>query len=130
MTIPNVMRVNADGSGDPVQVIERQGHARTATTWQSWIREPVLSPDGQTLAMVSDGPTRSNSDVVLQFYDTTTQEVDRPDADRDRAARPPGSGLAAGRQGAALRPQRPRRRRRARRSIWRWDVAKGKATRR
>ena len=29
---------------------------KNGRTWHSWIREPVLSPDGKTLAMVSDRP--------------------------------------------------------------------------
>ena len=77
MTIPNVMKVPADGSSDPVQVIGGKV-SKNGYTWQSWIREPVLSPDGRTLAMVSDRPDPSNSDVVLQFYDTTTKKSTVP----------------------------------------------------
>ena len=77
MTIPAVMRVKADGSGEVETVINGKVTAN-GRTWQSWIRQPVLSPDGQTLAMVSDRPDPSNDDVVLQFYDLTTKKTRVP----------------------------------------------------
>ena len=63
--------------------------------WFSWIRQPVLGPDGRTLALVSDGPDPSKSDVVLQFYDLPRKKRTVPTVIRDPAARPPGSGVAA-----------------------------------
>ena len=108
LTTPSVMRVKADGSEDPVQVLSGKV-TRGGLTWHAWIREPVLSPDGQTLAMVSDRPDPSQSDVVLQFYDLTTKKSKIPNLARDRAPRSSGPDLAAGRQAPALRAQRPRR---------------------
>ena len=103
MTIPNVMKVATDGSSDPVQVVSGKV-SKNGWSWQSWIREPVLSPDGETLAMVSDRPDPSRSDVVAAVLRHDDQEVDRPEADRGVAARPPGSRMAARRQGPAVRP--------------------------
>ena len=127
MTIPNVMKVAADGSGDPVQVIGGKV-SKNGYTWQSWIREPVLSPDGQTLAMVSDRPDPSNSDVVLQFYDTTTKKSTVPKlteiaplGHQDPAWRPDGKVLLYVRNARDGPKGAP--------AIWRWDVAKGKASR-
>ena len=77
MTVPSIMRMPADGSGDPVQVVNGKV-TRNGLTWQSWIREPVLSPDGKTLAMVSDRPDPTQSDVVLQFYDLATKKTTVP----------------------------------------------------
>jgi Tol biopolymer transport system component len=77
MTIPSVMRIKADGSADPVQVLSGLVN-RGARTWHAWIRQPVLSPDGTTLAMVSDRPDPLQSDVVLQFYDLTTKRGRTP----------------------------------------------------
>ncbi|HEV8401997.1 MAG TPA: hypothetical protein VGQ31_03095 [Candidatus Limnocylindrales bacterium] len=126
MTIPNVMKVPTDGSAGPVQVVSGKV-SKNGWTWQSWIREPVLSPDGETLAMVSDRPDPSRSDVVLQFYDTTTKKStvpklaeEAPLGHQDPAWRPDGKVLLYvhnGRDGARGAP-----------SIYRWDATKGKAT--
>ncbi len=126
MTIPNVMKVAADGSSDPVQVVSGKV-SKNGWSWQSWIREPVLSPDGKTLAMVSDRPDPSRSDVVLQFYDTTTKKAtvpklaeEAPLGHQDPTWRPDGKVLLYvhnGRDGARGAP-----------SIWRWDATKGKAS--
>jgi Tol biopolymer transport system component len=126
MTIPNVMKVPTDGSSAPVQVVSGKV-SKNGWSWQSWIREPVLSPDGETLAMVSDRPDPSRSDVVLQFYDTTTKKStvpklteEAPLGHQDPAWRPDGKVLLYvhnGRDGARGAP-----------SIYRWDAVKGKAT--
>ena len=77
MTIPSVMRIPADG-GKVERVLD--GRVRkSGKTWFSWIRQPVLAPDGQTLTMVSDGPDPTKSDVVLQFYDLESKERTIPD---------------------------------------------------
>ncbi len=125
MTIPNVMKVAADGSSAPVQVVSGKV-TKNGWSWQSWIREPVLSPDGRTLAFVSDRPDPSNSDVVLQFYDTTTRKSTIPKlaemaplGHQDPVWRPDGKVLLYvhnGRDGAKGAP-----------AIYRWDVVKGKA---
>ncbi len=73
LSTPSVMRVKADGSGNPENVVDGKITAK-GRTWQAWIRQPVLSPDGRTLAMVSDRPDPANDDVVLQFYDLTTKK--------------------------------------------------------
>jgi Tol biopolymer transport system component len=125
LTVPNVMKVAADGSSDPVQVVSGKV-SKNGYSWQSWIREPVLSPDGKTLALVSDRPDPSRSDVVLQFYDITTRKTTVPNlaetaplGHQDPVWRPDGKVLLYvrnGRDGAKGAP-----------AIYRWDVAKGKA---
>jgi Tol biopolymer transport system component len=77
MTVPSVMRVPADGSAPPVRILNGKV-SNKGRTWQAWIRQPVLSPDGRTLAMVSDRPDPTQSDVVLQFYDLTTKKSKVP----------------------------------------------------
>ena len=126
MTVPSIMRMNADGSGDPVQVINGKV-TRNNLTWQSWIREPVLSPDGTMLALVSDRPDPTQSDVVLQFYDLTTKKTTVPKLSetaplghQDPVWRADGKVLLYvrnGREGARGAPV-----------IDRYDVAKGKST--
>jgi dipeptidyl aminopeptidase/acylaminoacyl peptidase len=126
MTIPNVMQVAADGSGDPSQLLSGKV-SKNGWSWHAWIRQPVLSPDGKTLAMVSDRPDPSNSDVVLQFYDISSKKTtvpklaeEAPLGHQDPTWRPDGKVLLYvhnGRDGARGAP-----------SIYRWDAVKGKAT--
>jgi Tol biopolymer transport system component len=126
MTTPNVMRVKADGSADPVLVLSGKV-SKNGLTWHAWIREPVVSSNGTTLAMVSDRPDPSQSDVVLQFYDLITHKskvpalVETPPlGHQDPAWRADGKVLLYvrnGRDGARGAPV-----------IYRWDVAKSKAT--
>jgi Tol biopolymer transport system component len=125
LTIPSVMQVKADGSADPVRVLSGKV-SLNGRTWQSWIREPVVSPDGTTLAMVSDRPNPSVSDVVLQMYDLTSKKSTIPKVvetpplgHQDPTWRPDGKFLMYvrnGRDGARGAPM-----------IYRLDVAKRKA---
>ena len=126
MTVPSVMRVNADGSGDPERILNGKV-TKNGRTWQAWIREPVLSADGKTLAMVSDRPDPSKSDVVLQFYDIASKKTTVPNlaetpplGHQDPTWRSDGRSLLYvrnGRDGAKGAP-----------TIYRWDVANSKAT--
>jgi dipeptidyl aminopeptidase/acylaminoacyl peptidase len=125
LTTPSVMRVKA-GGGDPELVVSGKV-TRNGRTWQAWIREPVLSPDGRTLAMVSDRPDPSNSDVVLQFFDLVTKTTKRPNlvetpplGHQDPAWRSDGKIL--------LYVRNARDGTRGAPAIYRWDVAKGIGT--
>jgi Tol biopolymer transport system component len=121
LTTPSVMRVKADGSGDPQLVLSgkvQQG----SRLWHAWIREPVLSPDGRTLAMVSDRPDPANDDVVLQFYDLQTKKTKIPNLSeapplghQDPEWRPDGKDLLFVRNGRSGQRGAP--------AIWRWNVA-------
>lgn len=126
MTVPSVMRVAADGGGEPERILNGK-FTKNGRTWHAWIRQPVLSVDGKTLAMVSDRPDPSNSDVVLQFYDIATKKATVPNlaetpplGHQDPTWRSDGKSLLYvrnGRDGAKGAP-----------IIYRWDVAKSKAT--
>ncbi len=125
LSVPSVMRIAADGSGTPARVVS--GKVKIGgNIWHAWIRQPVVSPDGHTLAMVSDGPNPSLSDVILQFYDMDTDKSLIPNlpetaplGHQDPAWSPDGKFLLYvrngrnGSNGAA--------------AIYRWDVTKGKA---
>lgn len=126
LTTPSVMQIKGDGSGDPALVLSGKISQGTRT-WHAWIREPVVSPDGTTLAMVSDRPDPMQSDVVLQLYDLTTKKSTIPKlADtpplghQDPAWRPDGRVLLFVRNGRAGAKGAP--------VIYRYDVAKGKAS--
>jgi Tol biopolymer transport system component len=125
MSVPSVMRIAADGSGSATRVVNGKVN-KNGLTWHAWIREPVLSPDGRTLALVSDRPDPSRSDVILQFYDIDSGKSKIPNlpetaplGHQDPTWRPDGKFLLYvrngrnGTKGAAV--------------INRWDVAAQKA---
>jgi sugar lactone lactonase YvrE len=75
--IPLLMRIKADGSGKPQQLAT--GKYRTGGYWfYYWLRQPVLSPDGRTIALLSDAPDALQNDVVLQFFDLKTRKLRNP----------------------------------------------------
>jgi Tol biopolymer transport system component len=86
----------------------------------------VLSPDGQTIAIVSDRPDPTKSDVILQLYDPTTKKSTIPKVSevsplghQDPAWRRDGKVLLYvrnGREGARGAP-----------IIFRLDIASGKS---
>lgn len=125
-TVPAIMRVDASGAGAPEQVMSGTINAG-GRSWFSWLRQPVLSPDGHTVAMVSDGPDPTRSDVVLQFYDLESKKRTIPAAPesaplghQDPTWRADGRFLLYvrnGRDGARGAPE-----------IFRWDVANDKAS--
>ena len=78
MDYPVLTRIHPDGTGAEKLLSGR--YRQGSYTWFFWIRQPRVSPDGRTVAIVSDGPDPTKSDVVMQTYDVE----DRQDA----AARP------------------------------------------
>lgn len=125
MTVPAVVRVKADGSA-PAERVLAGAISKNGKSWFSWIRQPVLSPDGKTLAIVSDRPDPTQSDVVLQFYDLTTKKSTVPDVTeiqplghQDPAWRPDGLALLYVRNGRAGARGTP--------IIYRWDVARNRS---
>jgi dipeptidyl aminopeptidase/acylaminoacyl peptidase len=126
MDVPSLMRVNITGTGEP-EVLLTGRIKRDTRSWFYWIRQPVLSADGKTLAMISDGPDPTNSDVVLQFYDLSTQERTIPNVPeivplghQDPSWRADGKFLLYVRNGRSGSRGAP--------VVYRWDVAKAKAT--
>ena len=115
------MRVSANGSSEPE---DRPGRfKRDGYTWFSWMRQPVVSPNGKLVAMVTDQPRPDERDVVVQFFNVDTGKFSRPDlpvtsplGHQDPAWRPDGRFLAYvrnGREGATGAPV-----------IYRYDVKK------
>ncbi len=74
--IPDLMRVRVDGTGEPEQLAT--GFVkRGELEWSAWMRQPVLAPNGKTIALVTDAPDPDDSNVVLQFFDMETQKLRR-----------------------------------------------------
>lgn len=126
MEYPLLMRVKPDGSGHPEQLATgKYTFSGGRYQWFFWMREPVVSPDGHTVALVSDGPDPTRSDVVLQFLDLRTGKMTRaqvpenaPLGHQDPAWRPDGRAVLYvfdARDGSRGTP-----------SIWRYDIGTGR----
>jgi Tol biopolymer transport system component len=76
ISVPDLMRVRADGSAEPEKLTT--GFVKDGRLeWSAWMRQPVLSPDGTTIALVTDAPNPDASNVVLQFFDLETKKLRR-----------------------------------------------------
>ena len=78
LTYPILTRVHPDGSGREKITSGLYSPGGGALKWFYWLRQPVLSSDGHTIALLSDGPDPTKSDVVVQFYDMATRKLTRP----------------------------------------------------
>jgi Tol biopolymer transport system component len=122
LTVPTVMRVRADGSGQPQRLLTASINGGGDLRWFYWLRQPVLSPNGRTIAVMSDGPDPTESNVVLQFLDLETKRLTKPNVPetaplghQDPAWRPDGRVLLFvrnGRDGTRGAPE-----------IWRYSTA-------
>ncbi len=95
MDYPVLTRVHPDGTG--AEKLLNGRYKQGSYTWFFWIRQPRVSPDGHTVAIVSDGQDPTKSDVVMQTYDTATDKMRRlnlpenpPLGHQDPAWRPDG----------------------------------------
>lgn len=77
LATPELLRVRTDESGT-VEGIVNGRYRAGSSRWFSWMRQPVMSPDGHTIALVTDAPDPTKSDVVLQLYDTETGKFTKP----------------------------------------------------
>jgi Tol biopolymer transport system component len=73
LTTPSLMRVKPDGTG--AERLLNGRYTSGNSTWFYWLRQPAPSPDGRTIAVISDGPNPLQSDVVLQTYDLRTKKL-------------------------------------------------------
>ena len=102
MNVPSVMQIPTAG-GTPKRLLDGSYNPPGRGQWMAWIREPVLSPNGRTLAIVTDlpNPAAQGSDVVLKLYDLNSGHLTDPNVDevsplghQDPAWRPDGKVLA------------------------------------
>jgi dipeptidyl aminopeptidase/acylaminoacyl peptidase len=126
MDVPALMRVGVQGGADP-EVLLTGRIKRDTRSWFYWIRQPVLSADGTTVAMISDGPDPTGSDAVLQLYDLATEKRSVPDVPenvplghQDPSWRADGKFLLYVRNGRSGSRGAP--------VVYRWDLAKKTAT--
>jgi len=74
-TYPILFKIHPDGSGRTKLTDGLFSNSRG--TWFYWLRQPVMSPDGRTIALFSDGPNPDfiNSQVVLEFFDVKSGKL-------------------------------------------------------
>lgn len=126
LEIPSLLRIDADGSGKP-DVLLTGRIKRGSDTWSYFIREPSITPDGATAAIVTDGPDPTVSDIVVKLLDIATGRLTNPQlpesqslGHQDPAWSPDGKTLLYvrnAREGSRGTP-----------AIYRYNVATGKST--
>jgi hypothetical protein len=70
---PGLLRIHPDGTG--VQRLLTGSVTRGSLKWFYWLRQPVPSPDGKTVAVISDGPDPTQSDIVLHSYGIASKKL-------------------------------------------------------
>lgn len=77
LQVPQLLRLPADGSGDPDVLLT--GRVRSGSNmWSYFIREPSISPDGTTAAIITDGPNPTIQDPVVKFVELGTKTLEDP----------------------------------------------------
>jgi Tol biopolymer transport system component len=76
LSIPYLQRIHPDGTG--AHAIANGTFTRGSNSWSFFIREPSISPDGTTAAVISDGPDPTTSDLVLKFINLSTGAITNP----------------------------------------------------
>jgi dipeptidyl aminopeptidase/acylaminoacyl peptidase len=125
MHYPMIMRVAPEG-GDPEQVATGR-FTKGKLVWFTWLREPTPNPvNPDVLALTSDQPDPTKSDVVLQLYDVAAKKYTvatgaketPPLGHQDPAWHPNGKTLLYVKNDRDGRQGTP--------SIWRYDTAKNR----
>lgn len=76
LQIPMLERMHADGTATASIIDGTFSSGRY--DWSFFIRQPSISPDGKTAAVITDGPDPTQSDLVLKFIDLTTGKITNP----------------------------------------------------
>lgn len=82
LEVQALMRIAVKDDAAPELLLEGE-YTRGASHWTYFLRQPVPAPDGTRLAIISDGPVPSESDVVLKFLDLATLDLTSARAAKD-----------------------------------------------
>jgi dipeptidyl aminopeptidase/acylaminoacyl peptidase len=74
MTVPAIMKVAATG-GPAEKVFDGLIDPAGRLKWMGFIEGPVVSPNGATIAMASDLPDPTTSDVTLKLLNLKTRKI-------------------------------------------------------
>jgi TolB protein len=77
MDVPSVMRIATEG-GDAARVFDGLVDPSGRRKWMGFIRSPVVSPDGKTLAMATDMPDPTRSDIILKLLNLGSKKLTDP----------------------------------------------------
>jgi Tol biopolymer transport system component len=70
---PGLWQVKPDGTG--ARRLLTGSFRQGSSTWFYFLRQPVPSPDGKTIAVISDGPNPLQSDTVLDTFSITSKKL-------------------------------------------------------
>lgn len=84
LTVPSLVRLPADGSGQP-EVLLTGDVKKGSNTWSYFIRQPSVSPDGTRVAIITDGPDPTRSDVVVKIVDLAEASITDPKLAQSRS---------------------------------------------
>lgn len=126
LTVPSLVRLKADGSGEP-EVLLTGNVTKGSNTWSYFIRQPSISPDGTKAAIITDGPDPTRSDIVLKIVSLADGTISDPKL---------GEALGLGHQDPAWSPdgtqilytRNNREGSRGTPAIYRYNLATGKST--
>jgi Tol biopolymer transport system component len=76
LEIPALMRMHPDGTG--LETMLSGKVTRGSNTWSSFIRQPFPNPNGTKVAIITDGPDPTISDLVLKILDLSTGGLVNP----------------------------------------------------
>lgn len=74
LATPSLMRLRVDGTGEPEPLLLGK-IVSGQYSWSYFLRQPVVSPDGSLIVVVTDGPDPTKSDVVLKAFDPATGKL-------------------------------------------------------
>ncbi len=74
LEVPTLMRVDI-ASGDTTRLLDGLVDPSGPYKWNGFIREPVVSPDGRYVAMATDLPDPTRSDVTLKLYNLKNDKI-------------------------------------------------------